>query len=76
MDFGGLENLTSIGADLKIDQCDTLSDVTALHGVTSVGADFTVTDNTILSTTDAEALRDAIGTSNIGGTVTISGNAP
>ena len=39
-----------------------------------IGNDFTIIDHTDLLTSDAEALRDAIGTDNIGGTVTISGN--
>jgi len=74
VDFSGLENLEVIGGDFMVDWNSVLSDVRALHGITSVGSDFTITDNTELLTEDAEALRDAIGTDNIGGTVTISGN--
>ena len=48
----------------------------ALHQVSAVGDDFTVTDNASLPTAAAEALRDAIGTENISGAVTISGNGP
>ena len=70
----GLEDLVSIGGMLRLDDNEYLSDVMALHGVISVGSDFTITDNLELLTADAEALRDAIGTSNIGGTVTIGGN--
>ena len=72
--FNGLENLLTIGEDLHIKDNVVLTDVSALHGVTSVGEDFVVKDNTSLPTADAEALRDAIGVTNIGGTVLIIGN--
>ncbi len=51
-----------------------LHNVTSLHNITFVGSDFTITENLKLLTSDAEALRDAIGTSNISGTITIRGN--
>ena len=75
-DFTGLENLSTIGESLYIDTCDDLADVTALHGITSVGTDFTVTNNPSLSTADVETLRLTIGSSNIGGSSLVSGNAP
>lgn len=43
--------------------------------VSRVEDDFTVTNNSHLATSSAETLRDAIGVENIGGTITISGNA-
>ncbi|MBT3221025.1 MAG: hypothetical protein HN348_18235, partial [Proteobacteria bacterium] len=76
VDLSGLSAITVIYEDLEIAGNDQLGDVSALHNVTSVGGDFSVMDNQSLATVDAEALRDAIGISNIGGTVTISGNAP
>jgi len=75
VDFSGLETLTIIEEqDFTVSSNHVLADVTALHGLTSIGDAFTISDNVDLLTEDAEALRDAIGTENIGGTVTISGN--
>jgi len=74
LDFTGLESLSSIGDNFIVDANSALSDVTALHNIVSVVDDFRVTDNTALLTEDAQELRDAIGTTNIGGTVSISGN--
>ena len=53
-----------------------LSSVDGWLGIDTVGADFTVTDNLQLPTADANALRDAIDRTDIGGAITISGNAP
>ena len=72
--LSGFDAFTDIGRDLTIKNNGVLTDVTALHDVTDVARHFTVEDNVTLTTTAAEALRDAIGESNIGGTVTISGN--
>jgi len=72
----GLENLTSITDDLVILENSGLADVGALHGIQTVGGDFMVMDNPSLSAADAQALLDAIGAENVGGTVTIMGNAP
>ena len=72
--LSGLEGLRTVDWALQIHSNQALTDVTALHEVTSVGYGLTITDNTELLTSDAEALRDAIGTDNIGSSVTISGN--
>ena len=68
--------LTDVGGSLLISDNISVNDVTGLHGLTRVGGNFGVIDNTALTTSDAVTLRDTIGVGNIGGTVTISGNAP
>jgi hypothetical protein len=79
-DLGDLETIGTWGSSswasgqLLIDENPALSDVTALHGVESVASDFHVSENATHATTAVEALRDAIGSENIGGNVTISGN--
>ena len=75
-DFDDLTGLTNVQDHLLIENNISLNDVTGLHTLGQVGGDFSVIDNTALSTNNAEALRDAIGAGNIGGTITISGNAP
>ena len=72
----GLEGVRNVGGSLILEENDVLVDVEALHGVVSIGLDLLILGNGLLVTADAEALRDAIGVSDIGGTVTISGNAP
>ena len=64
-----------VGGGLTLHNNLILADVTALHDLPAVPGDFTVTNNGWLYTSEATALRDAIGVANIGGTVTISGNA-
>jgi hypothetical protein len=63
-----------VGEDLVVQNNTALTDVSALETVDTVAVDLTITDNPTLATSDAEALRDAIGS--IGGSVTISGNGP
>ena len=75
-DLDDLSDLRSIGRDLTIEENDTLDDVTGLHSVESVGRNLTIEKNDSLKTSSANALRDAIGSSNIGGKITISGNKP
>lgn len=72
----GLSGVTSIGGRLFIERNESLLTVSGLRGTENIAGDFIIEDNTALPTSDAEALRDAIGIANIGGTVTISGNAP
>jgi hypothetical protein len=74
VDLSGLDGLSSIGGKLHIYTHSVLIDVSALENVASVGLDFNVSGNWCLETAAAEAVRDAIGTSNIGGTITIVGN--
>ncbi len=73
-DLGGLDGVTRIGGDLRLEQNGRLHDVAELSNVTTLSGDLDILDNAELLTADAEALRDAIDS--IGGTVTISGNAP
>ena len=75
VDLRGLEKLPELGSSLSLEHNASLRDVQDLHGLESVGGSFSIRDNTALPDAEAEALRDAIGTSNIGGSVTISGNA-
>ena len=58
--------------DLVVDDNDVLTDVSALHSIEEVLDDLQITNNDALSTEDAEALWDAIGT--VGGDVTIEDN--
>lgn len=74
VDLDELSALTQIGGTLNLRNIASLDDVTGLHGVTNIGGDLSIIDNAGLATQDAEALRDAIGTSNVGGVITISGN--
>ncbi|MCP4916346.1 MAG: hypothetical protein GY913_05440 [Proteobacteria bacterium] len=69
-----LSSLTTVTNDVMIYNNAVLTDIGGLSGLTSVGRNLKIKDNPELSTTDAEALRDSIGTANIGGTITISGN--
>ena len=73
---GSYDSLTSIGVDLTIEDNGLLSNVDGLMGLESIGNDLQITDNESLPMSAATDLRDAIGTSNIGGSVMISGNAP
>jgi hypothetical protein len=71
----GFPSLSVLG-ELQMSTNSSLTDVTGLHDVTAIVGDLTVADNPSLPTSAAEALRDAIGIENIGGTITISGNGP
>ncbi len=70
----GLNTVRTIEGDLMIDGHVQLGSLVDLMDVISVGGDLSVQNNTVLSGADGEALRDAIGEENIGGTITISGN--
>ena len=52
----------------------SLLSVSDLDGIQQLGGDLNISNDTSLGTDAAEALRDAIGTDNIGGTITIAGN--
>ncbi len=73
-DLDGLSGVRLVGDDLVLWGNADLSDVTGLHTVEQIGGDLIIKNNTDLPTADAEAMRDAIGTDNIRGSVTISGN--
>ena len=75
-DFDDFSALTSVHNSLLIQDNISLNDVTGLHTLGQIGDNFSVLGNTALATSDVLALRDAIGAGNIGGTITISGNAP
>lgn len=70
----GLDALDRVGSDLLLDGNPVLADLEGLGGVQEVGGDLTITDNAGLPTADALSLTETIPT--IGGTVTVSGNAP
>jgi hypothetical protein len=72
----GLSALHTIQSNMSIISNTALTSVTGLNGVPSIGGWFTIQNNTSLPTASATALRDHIGTGNIAGTITISGNAP
>ncbi|MBA2320284.1 MAG: hypothetical protein H0V89_03925, partial [Deltaproteobacteria bacterium] len=68
--------LRTVGGDVVVTGTAALTSLDGWLGIESVDGDLTITDNTALSTSEAEALLDAIGVENIGGAVTLSGNAP
>jgi len=72
--ISGFTGLEEIGDDLQLSSNTNLTDLSGLMGVEEVDGDLTITWNAQLPTATAEALRDAIGTSNIGGSVTIANN--
>jgi hypothetical protein len=74
--FAGFESLDTVGLQLLIQANNSLTDVTALNGVTSIGSSLQILDNDSLPTAAAQALADAIGAENVGGSVIINGNAP
>jgi hypothetical protein len=62
---------------VEIEYNGALTSIAALRNIQGINFDLTITDNPILPTIgEAEALRDAIGVGNIGGSITISGNGP
>jgi len=76
-ELSGLAGLQTVGGSLAIVGNPALDDVTGLSGITSIADDLRIQDNTALSTADAESLAyDDIGSANVGGGITITGNAP
>lgn len=71
----GLRSLTAIEGSLLIYLNPDLTQLRELHGITMVGERLSITNNAMLPTCEAEALRDAIGVENIGGTISIAENA-
>ena len=69
-------SLREISGALYLYGNHSLSDISGLFDLETVGAEFYVVGNVSLPTYQAEALRDAIGIGNIGGAITIYGNAP
>ncbi len=72
--LGSLACLVEVAGDLVIHDNSLLTNIAGLLNVESVGGDLQITDNPLLPTSQAEGLRDTIGTGNIGGSITISGN--
>ncbi len=74
-DLDALSALEVVYGSLHIDRNSRLSRVDGLSQLGRIDGDLSIQDNPWLSTTDAEGLLTEIGSANIGGTVTISGNA-
>lgn len=72
----GLGDFGALGGGLRVEGNATLGDITALYTLDRVEGDLAVVDNPILPTAQAETLVEAIGAEDVGGTITISGNAP
>ena len=73
----GLSTLVEVQGSLSVADNARLEDVAGLSGITTVGGDLRIQDNPSLPTAAAEALvYTDIGVSNVGGGVTITGNAP
>ncbi len=73
-DLDGLSALSTVGGQLSIRSCETLTDVTGLHSLALVAGPVEVSNNPSLPTSAAETLVSEIDV--IGGTVTVSGNGP
>jgi hypothetical protein len=73
-DVDTFNSLQIIGGDLDIEYNDRLDDLDGLHSVERIGGDFTIQDNPDLSHSEAIDLRDAIGSENIAGEITIEDN--
>ena len=71
-DFSAVEEIGSLFLWGNSD----LADVTGLGNITLVRGNFTISQNTSLEQTDAEALLEAIGSENVRGTVNVSSNGP
>jgi hypothetical protein len=68
------DQLTYVGNDLEVRDNTGLATLT-FASLAEIAGGLTITDNTELPTCTAEELRDAIGTDQIGGEISISGNA-
>jgi cysteine-rich repeat protein len=76
MSLDGLNNIGTIARSLIISNNASLTDLEGIYGITSVVRDLIIRSNARLSTCDAEALRENIGTGNIDGEIVICGNLP
>ena len=72
-DLEGLRNLTSVGG-LSVVSNPALESLHGLATLASAGRSFSVVDNVVLPTCEAEWLLDQVGGPNIGLDATISGN--
>jgi Leucine-rich repeat (LRR) protein len=69
----GLEGLTA-ASQVGVAGNPVLTSVRGLSGLTEVSLAFTIVDNDVLPTCEAEWLRDHVGVENIGGDISIDGN--
>lgn len=69
-------SLVTVEGALVISDNTDLTTLAGFAGLDAVGGALTITDNPELPTAVADALVEQVGIGNIGGTVTITGNAP
>ena len=74
-DLDGFSGVRTIGGSLFLWGNAKLDSVLGLHDVESIGDGFTIHNHPILTDEEAETLSEAVGEDNIGGTISISGNA-
>lgn len=74
VDLASFASVRTVGGRLSITSNDLLTSVTGLAGIESVSGDVDISWNDLLGDAAAQALVDAIGEENIGGTVTVRGN--
>ncbi|HND32787.1 MAG TPA: hypothetical protein PLA94_22480, partial [Myxococcota bacterium] len=72
--IAGLAALQVVSGNLSLSHNSLLQDLSPLSQITGVAGDFSITHNDGFSDGTAEALRDAIGVGNIGGTILIEDN--
>jgi hypothetical protein len=70
----GFAALTTVSGSFTVTSNPRLTSLVGLARLRSVGGSFTVTDNATLPTCAATGLRDRLGASGIGGTVTVAAN--
>ncbi len=75
-DLVGLEDLEVIDGDLTLTDNPSLTDITSLAALRAINGNLVITGNTALPTAQADSLVLQIGTANILGVITISGNGP
>jgi hypothetical protein len=73
--LSGLENITSVGGYLSINDNPTLTNLSGLENLTSIDGDFNISSNVLLCTSLAKELRDQVlSREGIGGTRSIHDN--
>jgi hypothetical protein len=68
----GINAVTVVGGDLRIESNANLAAIPGLNGLAAVGGDVRITDNGELATCIAQGLVDQLGI--VGGSVTVGGN--
>ena len=74
LSLAGMPMLYGVDGDLALTGNDVLEDITQLHGLQWIGDDLVITDNPALSTSQTEALLDAIGEGSVGGQIVVGNN--